>query len=146
MDEASSSKRVKVLRSPAHCSANCLCGGFLLVELRRQPIPLGGDTLKLLAQAIHLPLELLDVALMCCRAVCELGLQPIPVGCGLLQPASQILKIRSTLLQELFELLLRGDAALKRLDLARGFLELSLDAQHPLARVGRLRLRGGLGV
>jgi hypothetical protein len=121
-------------------------GGFLLAELRRQLIPLGGRTLKLRAQVVHLPLELLDMALVRCRAVGEVGLEPIPLGCGLLQPVSQILKMRSTLLEELFELLLRGEAALKRRDLTRGFVEFSLDAQHPLARVGRLGLRGRLGI
>ena len=52
----------------------------------------------------------------------------------------------STLLEELFEVLLRGEVALDRLELARGFVELLFDDQHPLARVGRVSLRWRCGV
>ena len=82
---------------------------FLLGELQRHPIALAGRGLKGLAQVIHLPLDLLDRMLMRFGAFGELDLQLIALGRGLLQPVSQLLKMGSTLLEELFEVLLRGE-------------------------------------
>ncbi len=66
-----------------------------------------GERALLRAYVIYLTLELLYFVLMCLRAVCELGLQPVPFGPSLLQTASQIQQMRPTLPQELFELALR---------------------------------------
>ena len=95
---------------------------------------------------IELLLQLLDISLVRSSAVGELGMESIPLFLGALQPGSQLLKVRSALLEKLLELLLRGEGALKRFDRGRGFLERSFDDKHPLTRVGGLGVRGRIGV
>jgi hypothetical protein len=95
---------------------------LLFGKLQRHPIALASRGLKGFAQVSHLPLDLLDRVLMRFGAFGELDPQLIALGRGLLQPVSQVLKMGSTLLEELFEVLLRGEIALDRLELARGFV------------------------
>ena len=70
-------------------------------------------------------------------ALGELGLQLIALADGLLQTVAQILKVGATLLEQLFEVVLRGEGALNRVDVARRLVELlfddraSADARRP---------------
>ena len=94
---------------------------------------------------VQLPLQLLDVALMRDAALGELGTKPLPLFFGVLQPRPQVLQVCATLLEELFELVLRGEGALKRFDRRGRFVERPLDGEHLLARVGRVGRRGRFG-
>ena len=95
---------------------------------------------------VQLSLQLLDIVLMRSLAVSEFRLKPIAVGFCTLQPGSQILKVRPALLEQLLELLLGGKGGLERFDRRGRFIERPFDDKHPLARVGRVGLRGRLGV
>lgn len=84
----------------------------------------------------ELYLKPLDFMLMRSLAIAELDLQPVSLGCHVLQPRSQILKMCSALQEKLFELLLRGEAALQLLALGHRLLERLLQAKQLLLSVG----------
>jgi len=82
-----------------------------------------------------LDLKAFDVMLMLGLAFAELDLQPIALGCHLLKPRSQILKMCSPLQQKLFELLLGGEGTLQVLAFADSALELLLQGNQLLLAV-----------
>lgn len=95
---------------------------------------------------VDLPLQLLHIALMRGAALDELGMEPLPLFFSVLQPRPQVLQVCAPLLEELFELVLRGEGALKRFDRRGRFVERPLDGEHLLARVGRVGRRSrGIG-
>jgi hypothetical protein len=94
----------------------------------------------------ELDLKPLDFMLMRSLAIAELDLQPVSLGCHVLKPRSQILKMCSSLQQELFELLLRGKAALQLLALADRLLELLLQGEQLLLSVDGSAGRSRFGV
>jgi hypothetical protein len=83
----------------------------------------------------ELDLKALDFMLMRSLAIAELDLQPVSLGCHLLEPRPQILKMCSSLQQKVFELLLRGEGALQLLALADCVLELLLQGDQLLLAV-----------
>ena len=85
---------------------------------------------------VELVLQLIDIALVHSAAVGKLRAKLIPFLFGTLQPGAQVLKVRSTPFEKLFELVLGRKGALKRLDSGRRLFERPLDDQHPLARIG----------
>jgi hypothetical protein len=89
---------------------------------------------------VELVMQLIDISLVRSAAIGELRAELIPLVFGTLQPGSQVLKVRSTLLEKLFELVLGRKGALKRLDGGRRLFERPLDDQHPLARIGGVGL------
>jgi hypothetical protein len=95
---------------------------------------------------VYLTLKRFDLALARRAAVGKLRVELIPFGFDLLQPAAKVLKVRPALLEQLLELVLRGQRALKRLHGSRRVVERLLDRKHPLTRVTGFGLRGGSGV
>ena len=73
--------------------------------------------------------------------IVDLGFQSIAVDGHLLQPAAQILKMCSSLLQKLFELFHRRDGVLNTRNVGGSVLELPLQCEHLLAHISRFSVR-----
>jgi hypothetical protein len=94
----------------------------------------------------QLDLKPLEFMLMRGLAIAQLDLQPVSLGCHVLEPRSQIVEMGSSLHQKVFELLLRRQAALQLLAFADRFLELPLQGNQLLLSVDGSAGRSRFGV